>query len=161
MIAFLDTEFTDFVACHLISLGIVCENGDEFYVEIDDYPKSLASSFVKTVVIPFLYGYPTATSYSQAALRLGNWLDDHPGIALVADFAGDFELVRKLLNEVPEPCPPCKHLMELFVNPADELAYIKYEAGRDDYYRHTDMRQHHALVDAKAMKQGVERACLL
>lgn len=160
MLAFCDTEFTDFVATHLISLGIVCENGDEFYVEIEDYPKRLSSSFVKTVVEPFLVGYPVAVPYQQAALRLGNWLEEHPGITLVADFTGDYTLISKLLDAIPEPCPPFKHLMELF-NPCDELAYIKYEAGRDAYYQNVDSRQHHALTDAKAMKQGAEEACLL
>lgn len=161
MIGFLDTEFTDFVSPHLISLGIVAENGDEFYVEIDDYPKHRASGFVKAVVLPFLYGYPTATSYGHAAVRLGNWLEEHPGIILVADFAGDFELLRRLMDEIPDPMPKTMHLMEMFKNPADELAYVKYEQGRDDYYRNVDMRQHHALVDAKAMMAGVKKACLL
>lgn len=43
---FIDTEFTDFVDCHLSSLGMVTECGEEFYVEVPaqidtaDYTKS-------------------------------------------------------------------------------------------------------------------------
>jgi len=33
---FLDTEFTDFQNAHLISIGLVAEDGREFYAELFD-----------------------------------------------------------------------------------------------------------------------------
>ena len=34
---FIDTEFTDFQRCQLISVAVVGENGDEFYGERTDF----------------------------------------------------------------------------------------------------------------------------
>jgi hypothetical protein len=47
MLVFLDTEFTDFLNCDLISIGMVSEDGQhELYAERSDYEASLCNSFV-------------------------------------------------------------------------------------------------------------------
>lgn len=49
MKVFIDTEFTNFNYCHLISLGMVSERGEEFYADIS-YPDQAFSSFVRNDV---------------------------------------------------------------------------------------------------------------
>jgi len=41
MLVFLDTKFTDFIDCELISIGIVSEDGrHECYLEVQDFDRS-------------------------------------------------------------------------------------------------------------------------
>lgn len=58
---FLDTEFIERGALHPIvpiSIGIVSENGDEYYAEFSDVDWSMASDWVLANVKPHLRGYP-------------------------------------------------------------------------------------------------------
>jgi hypothetical protein len=51
----LDTEFTDFIDCDLISVGMVSEDGQhEFYVERSDYQTQWCNQFVRSAVLPQL-----------------------------------------------------------------------------------------------------------
>lgn len=68
MIYYLDTEFIEYPnSIHLISLGIVAEDGREFYAENYDADLSRANKWVKEFVIPAtlwkkkLYTAPFAT----------------------------------------------------------------------------------------------------
>jgi hypothetical protein len=45
---FLDTEFTDFNACDLISVAMVSEDGREFYGECADFERQLLLKFVNS-----------------------------------------------------------------------------------------------------------------
>lgn len=63
----IDTELTDFIECHLISLGMVTERGEEFYAEIP-YPNQTCSAFVREDVIPILGIHPNAPC-EKVALR--------------------------------------------------------------------------------------------
>mgnify|MGYP003705540817 CR=1 FL=1 len=54
MLIFLDTEFTDFIDTELISIGLVDENGREFYAESTQYRQEACSDFVRQVVVPLL-----------------------------------------------------------------------------------------------------------
>ena len=53
---FIDTEFIDpgngLADVRLISLGVVADNGDEFYAIDKDYPEDLANDWVKQNVLP-------------------------------------------------------------------------------------------------------------
>ncbi|MEX3968191.1 hypothetical protein AB4Y42_39400 [Paraburkholderia sp. EG286B] len=49
---FIDTEFTDFQQCQLISLAIAGENGNEFYGERTDFDPAWCSEIVRAVVLP-------------------------------------------------------------------------------------------------------------
>ncbi len=55
---FIDTEFLDLGAkhpVHLISIGIVAEDGREYYAEWEDAPLHLADAWVKENVVPYLH----------------------------------------------------------------------------------------------------------
>jgi hypothetical protein len=157
MLAYLDTEFTDFVAQRLISVGIVCADGAEFYVELTDFPKYVCSDFVKQTVLPLLQGGKYATTEIGAAIALGNWLDDRPEpLEFVVDYTPDYELVIDLLRGTVNPTPKIKFLHTLFG--MERGPYETYKAAKAEFYaRHTQI--HHALVDARAMKYAVEQAC--
>ena len=60
MLVFLDTEFTSFVRPDLISIGLVAEEGREFYAERTDYRKDDCSDFVRETVLPLLGRVPGA-----------------------------------------------------------------------------------------------------
>lgn len=54
---FLDTEFLESgpaYPLHLISLGLVCENGAEYYAESSEFPSNLAGPWVREHVFPHL-----------------------------------------------------------------------------------------------------------
>lgn len=51
---FIDTEFTDFLDCELISIAIVREDGRAFYGEVSDFTRSTCSAFVLEAVLPQL-----------------------------------------------------------------------------------------------------------
>jgi len=167
---FLDTEFTSFEQPELISIGIVSEDGQhEFYREVSDHNAYKRSQFVKDVVIPLLFNdYATSMIREYVAMDLNKWIDSLPTdqVTIVVDYPGDWHLVKPLLDKVSErrvkinaemrnhsflaaaryravDVSPEKTLEAMFVMEESEEAYFK-----------TDPRQHHALVDARAMRAG-------
>jgi hypothetical protein len=76
MLIFLDTEFTSFDHPELISMGLVGEDGREFYAERTDYQRDACSDFVLETVLPLLGRVPgAACSRSELFLttrRIGN-----------------------------------------------------------------------------------------
>lgn len=73
----IDTEFIDLrPGVHLISIGIVAEDGREYYAEVDDYPRHLACEWVRENVFPHLTG-PTKHPRAIAA-DIEQFVDDKP-----------------------------------------------------------------------------------
>ncbi|WP_316151031.1 3'-5' exoribonuclease [Cupriavidus sp. BIC8F] len=139
---FLDTEFTTFDACQLISIAIVGEDGREFYGERSDFDRALCSDFVHSVVLPQLGQFP-GRSMPLAQLRdeLRAWLMNvplKPKPVLCYDFGGDYHLVSHLLGE---PLPRGWKA---------ENVQLKINAGRLDAYFSEHGGRHHALYDARA-----------
>ncbi|WP_061945383.1 3'-5' exoribonuclease [Collimonas pratensis] len=144
---FLDTEFTDFIRPHLISIGMVTDSGDEFYAEIP-YPESECSDFVRETVIPLLGRFSDAIySKEDLSVRLRIWLElvraqrDH--IEICVDSQTDWDLLINALEyQVPKWC------RQTFVgNSIDELV-------RCDFYRTNKLPEHHALYDAMANRKA-------
>ncbi len=138
----LDTEFTSFDACQLISLAIVGEDGREFYAERSDFDLSLCSDFVREIVLPQLGQFP-GRSMPLADLKreLLAWLQIipvKPKPVLCYDYEGDFALVSELLGG---PLPRGWKTENVFMRlNAERLAAYFGEHGRE----------HHALHDARA-----------
>jgi hypothetical protein len=63
-----DTEFTDFIDCDLISITLVADDGREFYGERSDYDDASCTAFVREAVIPQLGQYPRRI-FTREALR--------------------------------------------------------------------------------------------
>lgn len=140
---FLDTEFTDFFDPQLISLGMVADTGEEFYVEVP-YRDEACSPFVREAVIPLLGRIPNASCSSEnLRLQILKWLEivrrnDEP-VEICIDYQTDWDLFCDALDyRVPTWCK--KRLVAQNIN---EL--LLYE-----FHKKSGLEDHHALYDARA-----------
>jgi len=142
---FIDTEFTDFFDCHLISLGMVSESGEEFYCEVP-YPETACSTFVHEVVIPLLRRNPhEKCSKSELKIRMFNWFklirsSNDTEIKICFDYQTDWDLfVDALDGDVPKSIHPCLVNTEI-------SNLLLYEFWKNN----PELHEHHALHDARA-----------
>ena len=145
LLLFLDTEFTDFKDMDLISIGIVSQDHHEFYAENSEYNRTWSSDFVKSEVIPKLYGGEHALAYSTLKERLQLWvtelLEEYSSILFIFDYSGDWFLLGEILIGYPH--------RDKVKGQQDEL-----EEGIEQYFMHDRSNEHHALQDAKALLNG-------
>ena len=154
MLIFVDTEFTDFVQLDLISIGLVAEDGREFYAERTDYRREDCSDFVRSVVLPLLGRVAgAACSRTELTSRLRAWFEALPERAtLVFDYFSDWELLSDAFLGDDFDAPPS--------NVGDKLLLVEEIAGDPVYQRALnqnftrDFPRHHALADARAMMAG-------
>jgi 3' exoribonuclease, RNase T-like len=143
---FVDTEFTDFIDCDLISIGLVAEDGREFYGERSDFDEGACSDFVRAAVLPQLGQYPGRMMERDAlAVEVREWLDRlawENDLTLCFDYGGDWELLVDLVDELPANC-----LAEQINSSLDPLRSEKY------YSEHGG--RHHALSDARASRYAM------
>jgi hypothetical protein len=143
MRVYVDTEFTDFLDCELISLALVADDGREFYGERSDFNAASCSAFVREAVLPQLGQYPRNV-FTRHGLgdALRTWLDMFATQSerfLCFDYGGDWELLCDLLDGPPAGWRAC-HIGEC-IDPARLETYYREHCGR-----------HHALVDARAKR---------
>ncbi|AXF12667.1 hypothetical protein CUJ91_32225 (plasmid) [Paraburkholderia graminis] len=138
---FLDTEFTSFDSCQLISVAIVGEDGQEFYAERSDFETSLCSDFVREIVLPQLGQFPDRSMpLDDLKRQLSAWLYSipvRPKPVLCYDYEGDFTLLADLLGG---PLPPGWKA---------ENILMRRDARRLAAY-FAEYSEHHALHDARA-----------
>lgn len=170
MLIFLDTEFTTFENPELISLALVAENGQELYVELDDFHHKKCSDFVKDVVLPLLSSFRIPSS--AAAAKVGDFLSsiEADTITICADYHLDFFLLKKLLARYGTAH---KAFDELEVNYdlqrkalAVEVAHPEaagtamfkittvYRSLLNGYFDEYVVDRHHALQDARAIRKA-------
>jgi hypothetical protein len=159
---FYDAEFTTLEPdSDLLSIGFVAADSDaELYIEITDC-RGHPSDFVKQHVLP-LFGLhdPECLTRAQAAVRIQEWLDGLRGgdrtreIGLVSDSAWDWNHVSRLFFRPEEPYWP------MIFNVSDIRIQHGFSTGRErdnfsvelQAYHLRHQQQHHALVDARALK---------
>ena len=155
MRVYLDTEFTQFTQPHLISLGLVAEDGREFYAVLKDYPRQQCSEFVREVVLPIIEHWPSvALDRRELRESVSQWLNScAEPTEIVCDFAIDAELLIDLIGGNTE------HELRMFnISRVKVMAVSEYEqvaAAVDTYF--TAPRQwprHHALEDARALRHA-------
>ncbi|WP_257010195.1 3'-5' exoribonuclease [Burkholderia ubonensis] len=138
----MDTEFTGFIDCQLISLAIVGEDGREFYGECSDFEPSACSEFVRAAVLPQLGQFPGRSMPArQFRDELRAWLlavPVKPKRILCFDYQGDFDLLYDLLDGNIPAGWKCEHIGRR-LNMERLEAYFRQHGGR-----------HHALHDARA-----------
>lgn len=103
----LDTEFTDFPEseCDLIAIGLVAEDGREFYAELTDYRQEACSGFVREVVLPLLRQHKTRIEGTQweVARALNEWLQPYKQDCTICfDYSTDWYLMQKVLLMLPD-----------------------------------------------------------
>lgn len=141
---FIDTEFTDFIDCDLISIGIVSEDGHEFYAERNDFDLSQCNAFVKAAVLPLLGQEPAIVGTEEeigAALKA--WLAQFTAVEVCFDYAMDFELFVYLVRN-PETLKMPGQISGRNINSDID------EQDLEQYWTENGRKEHHALHDAKA-----------
>ncbi|MFC6520885.1 hypothetical protein ACFQAT_15195 [Undibacterium arcticum] len=69
MLIFLDTEFTDFIDIELISIGLVSQDGREFYAERNDFDVAKCNNFVRAGILPMLTQNDSSVAMTRAELK--------------------------------------------------------------------------------------------
>lgn len=154
MLVFIDTEFTDFLNCDLISIGMVSTAGDEFYFERNDFIKSWCNPFVVENIFPLLSKQgPNVGTKEDCARAVVNYFNslNCETFEIVYDYVTDLEFLYWVLDyELTNKCNRTTHL-DMIVNTTESkracmLAIEKYFAENGN--------RHHSLQDAKANLAG-------
>lgn len=148
---FLDTEFTDFIDCELISIGLVSEDGQhEFYAEVEDYDRAKCNPYVQSGIWPLLGKTPEAViPRAVLAEQLRTWLSGLPrSIIIACDSYQDWELLVDVLDgELPVNITGRYDLRALIDTTVFNQAVCQYHAQPGQPW-------HHALHDARAHRAG-------
>jgi hypothetical protein len=157
---FLDTEFTNFPEdeCDLISIGLVDENGREFYGELTDYRQEACSDFVKQVVIPLLKRHKNTVVGNKFSVgkELNEWLKFYGDevVTICFDYNTDWQLMANMLMLLPEE--------ELFTNIQATNIWGSLDKMKLDYFwlERGDLgwEPHMALWDAHANRFAYKKA---
>jgi hypothetical protein len=157
LIIFFDTEFTDLsIDPRLISIGLVSEDGLEFYAELSDtYDMPDCGFFALEAVLPQLEGGAALMKIADLRICLGSWLKGfNQPVKLATDSeAWDWPWIHELFdNEYaiwPENLDGKPLLLSInYINQMDifnETVENAFASG---------LRRHHALDDAKANRLG-------
>ena len=160
---FIDTEFTNLAPeAELISFAAVADDGREFYCEIAPTPGP-TSEFVRRHVLPLLDGGSATSTRSGFASRLAAWLAGFDDPVLLSDSDWDIYVVRQALggeyNRRPGPLlvpgangPVAARMMVIRMLSAEELTVFNAAVAT---HMARDPRPHHALVDARAIRDGM------
>lgn len=143
MNVFLDTEFTDLLDPILISLGMVSERDEEFYIEVP-YPDAKCTEFVRETVLPLLGREPHAfVPLDNVRLHILKWLEiarrNAEGIEICIDYETDWDLFCLVMDyRIPE-----------WIRRKDVASDIN-ELLLYSFFKTTGLPEHHALYDARA-----------
>jgi hypothetical protein len=156
MLIFFDTEFTSLhPEAKLISIGLIAENGQEFYAELSDtYKHSDASDFVVSDVLPLLEGGDALIPSYRLTVSIGNWIEgfEQPVTLATDNLSWDWIWIQRLFDE-PGTWPQNMDKNPLLLN----LNYLHdadaFHAAVEQCYAN-GLRRHHALDDAKANRLG-------
>jgi RimJ/RimL family protein N-acetyltransferase len=141
---FIDSEFTDLTAPQLISVGAVATDSTAFYAELQGWSPERASAFVQTTVMPLLDG--DAVPVELGAEALTEWLAERARrtpTTIISDSGFDRWALAELFGR--EDLPP---------NVRWQRVPITYEA-LDEAAQQLNLRRHHALDDARALRHLV------
>jgi len=150
---FLDTEFREFPnEIHLISLGIIAEDGRTFYVENSDFPEELFDEWLMKNVRPHLLWYdkPRARNIHDCGIGdihfireellkfIGNDIPEFWGYYADYDwvvFCWIFGRMIELPEGWPMYCKDVKQLMDMAGNPEKpQQSNIEHNALADALY---------------------------
>ena len=155
MRVYLDTEFTQFTQPNLISIGLVADDGREFYAVMKRFPFQQCSAFVREVVLPIIEHWPSTTlDRRELQQSLRQWLNKSAEpLEIVCDFATDAELLIELIDAETDHALRTFNIASVTVFSAMQCEQITDAV--DNYF--TEPRQwprHHALEDARALRDA-------
>lgn len=148
MRVYLDTEFADWddPDTDLLSIGMVAEDGREFYAEHTDFDRRKVTTFVKLEVLP-QFGAPNTPRLDAIQLKKAvlAWLHTIPEPLIVVDYDGDKNLLVRLLGE---DLPDGLAVANIY---NDQIS-----RALNDYFLHHEVTRHHALHDARALRWAAD-----
>lgn len=152
MLIFLDCEFTDFIDCDLLSIGMVSEDGQhEFYAERTDYTDSWCNNFVLEGVLPLLGQFPGAPcTRDELTKRIWEWFGTLPRhVQIASDSAHDRDLLWDAFGDgLPENLD--KSVFDL----RSLMDTTVFNDAVCRYHEQPNQPWHHALHDAHAHRVG-------
>ncbi|MEJ6002752.1 hypothetical protein [Paucibacter soli] len=164
MKVFVDTEFTDFKNPLMLSAGLVAENGAEFYLEVSA-PKvhAKASPFVQDIVLPQFGQHPATvvTDYAQAGEALAQFLISLDGeLVLCADYPTDLYLVVDALQKSAlfDELRSRLSVLDIAKIVTGDENSDRWAEAFDKHERSMKLLRHHALLDARALKDVYQAA---
>jgi len=150
VLIFLDTEFTDFTDCELISIGLVGEDDQHaLYLEVQDFDRTKCNAFVQSVVWSQLGQFEGAVvRKTELRTRLREWFATLPGsVTIASDSQHDRDLLAQALGgQWPENFAGWFDLRPLI----DTASFERAVAG----YHTPDRPWHHAWYDVHANRAG-------
>ncbi len=157
MLIFFDTEFTALSSeAECLSIGLVTEYGErELYLERSDVDRSACSDFVIEQVLPLFGRYPKARRpYLNFAPALQEWLQTLRGEHRFAcDSYQDFRFLSSILQgDFPDHCRGENQLLGREEPELWEQRIAHY------FIAHPDQPRHHALYDARALREAYLRS---
>lgn len=156
---FFDCEFTDLSgSASLISAGFVTQSGEHFYTELSEYEEGVCNDFVKATVLPLLSLSPISTV--DFASSLTDWLSKLGGEFLfIADSDWDQKILTKTFASVDKAIPDNWRFQK---TPDNFTSGMQRSLFNDEmaafFLRHPDEKPHHALADARAIRNAYLRA---
>lgn len=166
---FLDTEFSDFKTLNLVSIGLVTEIDKNFYMENSSINAKDCSLFVQKEIFPLLKGGQNNISYEEIQNKLNIWLNSfNEEIVFIADYDGDFVILKKLLGHNVQKYK-YKSLSEiLFDDLIDyhknknfheiyQKLHVELQIRIDNYFKQNKIKPHNALEDAKANMKALSQ----
>lgn len=150
MLVFLDTEFTDFIDCELISIGMVSEDGKHvLYLEVQDFDRSKCNAFVQSAVWSHLGRIDEAVVHkADLPSRLRDWFATLPrSVKIACDSQHDRDLLADVLDgQWPNNLTGWFDLRPLIDTGVFDRTVAQYHTK--------DRPWHHALYDALSHRAG-------
>jgi hypothetical protein len=153
MLIFFDTEFSDLcLDPRLVSIGLISEDGREFYSELSEYEPKDCGAFTQEAVLPLLQGGDVRMTIDQLTTRFGDWIKNfEQPVQLATDsLSWDWPWIQEIFYPTEKTWPANLNgkpasLYEMIDSPFFERAVEQaFESHQPRLSRH------HALDDAKA-----------
>lgn len=156
---FFDCEFTDLSnSASLISAGFITQSGEQFYAELSDYEKDACNDFVRATVLPLLTLPPISTVDFLSSLTV--WLSTlGEDFLFIADSDWDQKILTRTFASVGQAIPDNWRFQKTpdnFTNGTQRSLFNDEMAAF--FLRHPDQKPHHALTDARAIRNAYLRA---
>lgn len=151
---FFDLEFSGLVKdAKILSAGFASESGQEFYLEISDVPSHVLSPFVQAEVVPLLRAPGVLLLPEEKAVdAIMHWLSGFSDPVLISDSEWDSSLLGALLRQYGKEELSYRRLVL-----ESGYAAKQYQESDLEYFLRNKGMRHHALHDARALRQGVLR----
>ena len=161
LLIFMDTEFTNLDSPELpelISIGLIAEDGQNFYAELrHSSDEGGCSNFTAREVLPLLEGGEYLKPKQTVRKKIIAWLDAFPRqVRIVVDSQYDWELLVELLcNTRPDNLhPKSLYFSPSYFSESDKELGIEMLRAQDKALG--GLPCHHALRDALQLKAAWE-----